>query len=147
MIHRWMPHPNAIKTFRFTGTGNMGNVQDRNDPYRAWLPDTFVWVYLKGLFISGSSSAELTIRLQHRDKAGWTEGHDTLPDSDGTYDFHEKVFSAIGTGGTAFLDYRVPTDEYPRYVYQKGDMLIPVWTNPNTQIWSLEFGLASAEVN
>ena len=141
----WSPRPNSIERFRATGGGNMGSVQDLSSPYRFGLRDRFVLVAIKGLFSGGSGSADMTIRLQHADRTGWSNDHDTIADSDGVYDFHEVIFEGAGTDGDAYIDYRVAVEEYPRYTYFAGDMLVPVWTNPNTQIWAIEFALAPAE--
>ena len=61
-----------------------------------------------------------------------------------------KAWAAMGTDGAGgpVVDWRVPVEEYPRYTYQAGDVLVWDWTNPNagTMRWAIEMGLADATI-
>ena len=128
----WAPHPGDVVPFRATGTGNMGDVTDDRSRARFSLPTKFVLVYLLARFTGGSGSATMTLRRDHRDISG-------------LYDFVEfKWPTTVGTDGEDNISTRIPIDEYPRYVYQAGDVLVLDWTNPNTQRWAVEVGLADA---
>lgn len=127
----WAPHPGDVVPFRATGAGNMGDVTDDRSTARFSLPTKFVLVYLVARFTGGSSFATMTLRRDHRDIGGF-------------YDFAEFEWLRVGTGDKANISTRIPIDEYPRYVYQPGDVLVLEWTNPNTQRWAVEVGLADA---
>ena len=127
----WAPHPGDVVPFRATGTGNMGDVTNDRSTARFSLPTKFVLVYLAARFTGGTSSATMTLRRDHRDLSGF-------------YDFAEFTWLGVGTDGEANISTRIPIDEYPRYVYQPGDVLVLEWTNPNTQRWAVEVGLADA---
>jgi len=134
----WIPHPNDIVTYRDTGVGDMGDVTDLNSVARFWLKDggKFVLIWAKVKFSGGTGSATLTLKSDHRDV-------------NELYDFDEvSGWVSMGTDGTPKLDWLVPVEEYPRYVYQAGDVLVWDWTNPDAanMRWTIEMGLADATI-
>lgn len=134
----WIPHPDDIVTYRATGVGDMGSVTDKNSVARFSLAGggKFVLIWAKVKFSSGTGSATLTLKSDHRDE-------------NGLYDFDEAAgWPSMGTDGTTKLDWLIPVEEYPRYVYQAGDVLVWVWTNPDaaTMRWTIEMGLVDATI-
>ena len=128
----WAPHPGDVVPFGATGTGNMGDVTNDRSTTRFSLSTKFVLVYVVAKFSGGTSSAKMTLKRDHRDTSG-------------LFDFTEFEWADnVGTDGEAIVSTRIPIDEYPRYVYQPGDVLVLEWTNPNTQRWAVEVGLADA---
>lgn len=134
----WIPHPDDIVTYRATGVGDMGSVTDENSVARFSLAGggKFVLIWVKVQFSGGTGSASLTLKSDHRDT-------NTL------YDFDEAApWTGMGTDGTTKLDWFVPVEEYPRYVYQPGDVLVWTWTNPDaaSMRWAIEVGLTDATI-
>ncbi|KKL87251.1 hypothetical protein LCGC14_1507370 [marine sediment metagenome] len=134
----WIPHPDDIITVRATGVGDMGSVANENSVARFSLPGggKFVLIWAKVQFSSGTGSAKLTLKSDHRDIS-------TL------YDFDEATgWTGMGTDGTSKLDWLIPVEEYPRYVYQPSDVLVWEWTNPDAAVmrWAIEMGLTDATI-
>lgn len=134
----WIPHPDDIVTLRATGVGDMGSVTDENSVARFSLPGggKFVLIWAKVQFSGGTGSATLTLKSDHRDTSG-------------LYDFDEVTgWEGMGTDGTTKLDWLVPVEEYPRYIYQAGDVLVWDWTNPDAanMRWAIEMGLTDATI-
>ena len=130
----WIPHPDDIITQRATGTGDMGSVTTKTSVARFGLDGKFVLIWLKVNFSGGTGSATLTLKIDHHDESG-------------LFDFDEAApWASMGADATADLDWRVPVEEYPRYVYQERDVLVFDWTNPDAgnMRWMIEVGLADA---
>lgn len=130
----WIPHPEDIITQRATGTGNMGDVTDKTSVARFGLDGKFVLVWFKLRFTGGTGAdAAMALKVDHRDESG-------------LFDFSELATKTLGTTTTPEHEVRIPVEEYPRYVYQEGDLLVFEWTNPDsgTMRWAIEVGLADA---
>lgn len=132
----WIPHPDDIVPMRATGVGDMGSVTNENSVARFSLPGggKFVLIWAKVQFTGGTGSATLTLKSDHRE-------------TNALYDFDEaEGFASMGTDVTARLDWRIPVEEYPRFVYQPGDVLVWTWTNPDAanMRWAIEMGLTDA---
>lgn len=133
----WIPHPDDIVVLRASGDGDMGDVTDRASVARFKHPDLkkFALVYVKVRFTGGTGNATLSMKVD--DEADISE----------FYDFLEEEWEAVGTDADKDrVDWLIPNDEYPRYVYQPGQELVFEWTNPDAQTmrWSIEVGLADA---
>lgn len=132
--------PTTVVKQRSTGSGNMGSIQDDTDPVRFGLDHKFYLLWIRAKFTGGSSSATMKVKLRHKDRRGWLTGS-----ADGRFDFVELEALKLGTGVTSDFNWVVQgEDELHRYIYEPGDFLVPEWTNPNTQVWGIEFGLARA---
>ncbi|KKN11045.1 hypothetical protein LCGC14_1030460 [marine sediment metagenome] len=134
----WIPHPDDIITVRATGVGDMGSVTDENSVARFSLPGggKFVLIWAKVKFTGGTGSAALTLKSDHRE-------------TNSLYDFDEAAaWTGMGTDETPKLDWLIPVEEYPRYVYQAGDVLVWTWTNPDAanMRWTIEMGLTDATI-
>lgn len=129
----WSPDPNQVVVIHDSGDGNMGDVTDEISKARFWLAtERFVLVFIRAHFQgTGSGTADLAIRVDSRLGAQ----HDAT------------LITILARGKTADMNYRVERDEYEKWVFQRGDIITPEWTNPdspNVQ-WGLEVGLADAE--
>ena len=103
---------------------DMGTLDDRTSVARFSRPGPWVPIRLLGKFTGGTSSAPLTIYLDHDPEYS-------------LYNLELKSFASIGTDGTANLIW-VPFDyETQAYVVMPPAEVVLVWTNPNTQKWEL----------
>ncbi len=132
-----MIHPAIIQPFTQTGTGDMGDVADESSIARIALPsaERYVLATFRALFIGGAGSANLILKIDHR------QGVD--------FRFTPVTFPASGTGGKAIIEYRVPEDEMFHLIFirdkatGKQDTGVFEWTNPDAgnMRWSYEVGL------
>jgi len=132
--------PTTVVKQRATGAGNMGDVQSDTDPVRFGLLEDYYLLWIRAKFSGGTGSATMQVKLRHKDRRGWIAAT-----TDGRFDFVELEALTLGTGGTANFNSLVPADEHHRYIYDGGELLVPEWTNPNTQVWGIELGLAPVQ--
>lgn len=142
----WNPSPTDIILQHETGLGNMGSLAygegaDVNRVARFWIPGKFVLAFIRGHFGldfegGGSSYADLTINVDSRLGKQYNTGLKTLRD--------------VGVGGKE-VNFRIPAEEHFHWIFvggkdgSKGDEIVVVWTNPNTNVWGLEVGLIPIE--
>ena len=133
----WIPSPRDVisgRAQRATGTGNMGDVTDRTSQARFWLDaDRYALCWLRARFTGGTGSATLTLKLDHRDDIE-------------VYDFTLRDWETMGTSGDAWLYSRITADELFHWTFQRGDIIVFEWTNPDPAVmrWALEVGLCDA---
>jgi hypothetical protein len=108
----------------------MATITDDTTGPRFSLSIPFVLVYLRAWFSGGTGDADLAFKQ-------WI-----LSESSGFFNATIREFPDVGTGGDDFVDFRIQSDEYQHWCWAGGDALVPIWTNPNTQRWILEVGLA-----
>ena len=105
--------------------GDMGTLDDRTSIARFSRKNAWVPLRLLVKFSSGSSTADLTMHLDH-------DPESTL------HSFVLKVWTAQGTDATPAYVIWVPTDdETQAYVILPPGEVVFTWTNPNTQQWEL----------
>lgn len=133
----WNPSPADIIFQHWSGEGDMGSLDyilgtDVNNAARFGLDTKFVLVAIRGHFHDGTGQNDLTVNLD----SGLGRN----------YDFGLKTFPDVGTDGDE-VEFRVPADEHIHWVFDgsKGDVIVPTWTNPNTQIWGLDVLLLPVE--
>lgn len=131
----WVPHPSEIIMLRASGVGDMGDVTNIGSVARFALDDvdSYVLAWVRALFVGGTGSATMTLKLDHCDPTGH-------------YDFALRDWPTMGTSGIAWVFSRVPADELFHWKINKGGILVFEWTNPDAgnMRWSLEIGLADA---
>lgn len=144
----WIPCPDRLVTLRATGNGDMGDVTDEESGARFRL-DTFeqdgityevdVWTFVgcRAQFTSGTGSATMALRVDHRDKSG-------------LYDWTLQQWASAGTGGIADIAHRVSAleDLFALYTFFAGDELVFEWTNPDsgTMRWAVELFLCAVRL-
>lgn len=133
-MSNWSPDPKQILiTPPSSGAANMGDVADETSPARFGrdLTRPYVLAWLRVHFAgSGSGTADMTIKVDSRLGA---HHNCTL-----------KVIKAVGMGNDAFV--RIERDEYEKFVFQPGDIVVCEWVNPDSGniTWGVEPGLAYA---
>ena len=117
------------------GTGNMGLLSDDASKARFGLPERFVLVFVRVHFtdLTGSASAtlnDLTVNVDSR-----LFSH---------YDAALFIVRSLGKNNDAFL--RIDPDEYDKWVFEAGDVVVLTWTNPDpgNLSWGVEVGLVPA---
>jgi hypothetical protein len=130
-------HPAIIQHFTQTGTGNMGDVTDVSSIARIALPgaERYVLATFRALFTGGAGSADLVLKINHR------QGVD--------FQFTPVTWENSGTDGEAIIEYRVAEDELYHLIFLrdratgKQDVGVFDWTNPDpgNMRWSWEAGL------
>ena len=132
----WNPSPADIISQHWSGTGDMGSLDyiigaDVNNAARFGLDGKFVLIAIRGHFSGGTGHNALTVNLD----SGFGPN----------YDFGLKTFPDVGTDGDE-VDFRIPAEELIHWIFDgsngsdgsEGDVIVPTWTNPNTQRWGLE---------
>ncbi len=134
-MSNWSPDPGQIIVKSSSGTGNMGTVSDETSVARFgadMLDGPWVLSWLRGHFAgTGSGTADLQINVDSR----LGEYHDT----------ELKELKAVGVGADVF--YRTARDDYEKWVFQPGDVVVITWINPDgtgNLTWGAEAGLAYA---
>jgi len=130
--------PRALHIFRDNGDGNMGDVSKRESKGRFSLDvDRFALAFVRARFVSGTGTASIKLRLDHPLELTYQAGSESL------YDFTLWQWDTMGTTGTATLNDRTPEDELHHWTFERGNVLVFEWTNPQagTMRWALEVGL------
>jgi len=96
-----------------------------------FLDDAFVLVFIRLHFASGSDAADVTVNVDSHQESQF----DTL------------LYTLKNRGTGADANFRVLEDEMQHWVFQPGDHMVLVWTNPDsgTMIWGAEVGLIRVE--
>lgn len=126
-----MSHVPHIHSLTYQGVG------DISGPFA--LDEPFGLVFLRVDFTSGTGSADMTLSV----KSGITSGFDRV--------LH--TFYAVGTGGDAYVNLRIPDDEFDDWLFGYSrasvlDKLDLAWTNPDsgTMKWTMQLGLKPVSV-
>ena len=121
-----MPDSARIQTLVHQGVG------DISGPFA--LDGPFGLVFLRADFTSGTGSADMTLSV----KSAITSDFDRV--------LH--TFYAVGTGGDAYVNFRIPDDEFGDWLFgysraSELDKLDLAWTNPDsgTMKWTMQLGL------
>ena len=136
MIHY---DPRSIVRVRATGIDNMGDVSDpHGGAPRFGLRENagkvpWVLLFVRGIFSLGTGSATLTMKIDH-------------PDESQHFDFKEREWLTVGTGGTRNIQMIILPEELALFTYQWNSELVFEWANPNagTMRWAIEVGMARA---
>lgn len=136
-------HPSDLVIEAANGTGSMGDVTDVDGPCRFTMDaDRWCLRWMRVGFVAGSSSADLTLRVDnHRMPPDWRDTADALMAS--AYDFVLDTIEDAGVDGW-FGMWRADDTEMSDFVFLRGDIFVPTWTNPNTQEWALEVAMLDA---
>ncbi len=134
-------HPSSVQTFTDSGTGDMGDVTDVDSKARFWL-DADIWAlqYIRGGFTGTAATASFAIRVDSRHAL--PDVTEVIGGSPKTtpFDFTLKTIELVGSG-SRMLNVRLDPEEYPSWMFRRGDVLVLEWTNPGTQHWAIEVGL------
>lgn len=156
-----MPHdliisPFSVQTFQQSGTGDMGSVTDRTRTAgRFWL-DEDVWVlsHFRAQFgnaysdAGATGSATLRLVVDHRKRLSDpdTSGVDEMTEYSFVYEEILKCGAGTDPGDKQAINRRIFADELRAFTLYRDDVLVFVWTNPDTgdeQRWDLEVGLTA----
>lgn len=135
----WIPDPKDVQKFPASGLGDMGDVTDAQPSPAFGLDAPFVLLFVRA-WATGGTGAGATIALKQK----------LLNDPSGFFANTIRNFDHFtSSGGMAFHDLRVQSDELYHWVWSAGDLLVPEWTNPNsgTMRWAIEVGLAASPVS
>lgn len=139
----WAPEPRNIIVRSSSGAGNMGDVTNETSTARFWLPKR----------LDKSGKAEPWVLSWMRIHFGGTGSGTTAPvyikvDSRlGPY--HDTVLNVQkgqATAADADIFLRIERDEYEKWTFQDGDVIVVEWTNPDADnlTWGIEAGMAYA---
>lgn len=133
-------HPSDLVIEAANGTGNMGGVTDVDSPCRFTMDaDRWCLRWMRVGFIGGTTQADLTLRIDsHRLPPDWRDTAAALMAS--PYDFNLYTIEDAGVDGW-FGMWRADDTEMADYMFMRGDILVPTWTNPNTQHWAIEVAM------
>lgn len=112
----------ARHTITLSGRGDMGSLTDTMAPPRFSLRKNYRLVSLRVKFYSGSGSATLTIKVDHRNGA--------------LFDRTLWSFDLVGSGGSD-VDFRVTQDERDTFTFYLNeelatrDEIVLTWTDPD----------------
>ena len=136
-------HPSDLIVKAASGTGNMGDVTDVDSPCRFTMDaDRWCLRWIRAGFVGGTTQADLTLCVDnHRMPPDWRDTADALMAS--AYDFTLYTIEDAGVDGW-FGMWRADDTEMADYTFMRGDILVPTWTNPNTQEWALEVAMIDA---
>jgi hypothetical protein len=144
-----IPHPSQLVVKAAHGTGNMGDIDDRNSAGRFWLPvqKCYTLYGIMGNVSGGSGAANLAIRKDSRLSFSEVTSY-TAGTAGGTltsrFDHTLHTLENFGTGTNASIMFRVMPEDYGVFTFWKDeatgiyDHLVLTWTNPGSQIWGLE---------
>jgi hypothetical protein len=131
----WAPTPKQIITQAASGAGNMGDVTDETSTARFSLKDRpYVLSWMRIHFGGTGSGATADVVIKVDSRLGQA---------------HDAVLYIVDDIATAADDdgfVRIERDEYEKWVFQDGDVIVVEWTNPDTDnlTWAIEAGLAYA---
>ena len=141
----WTPSPEHVRTYRDNSLGSMGSVSDEGSAARWAMRDVQLddgaihevlqWslVGFRLHFIGGTGTAELALRVDHRDPSG-------------LYDWTLRRWPKAGIDDDKQIVH-VPTDEadfWGLYPFYAGDEMVLTWADPSGGVtrWAIEVFLA-----
>ncbi len=148
----YYPHPSQITPQWDTGGSgeSMGSVTDVDSKCRFWLDveRCYTLAWIKAGFESVSSdtgTATLFIKVDSRLCAPDKVGDVGAAALTSPLDFTLQAITARGVGASvaayAPVALRITPEELCFYTFQKGDIMVLEWANPDDQMWGVEVGL------
>ncbi len=136
----WVPSPNEVKWLYKSGTGDMGDVLDSENPTaRFAFPEDrlVVPIIFRMLFTAGSGTATMQLVLDHPER----RNEDSIASP---FDFVFAEFPTMGfdASGYKWGEWAPTVYEYQKYGIDPGGQLVVTWTDPGTTFWGLGLGYA-----
>lgn len=133
-----MIHPSNVKTLWRSGTGDMGDLTDRTDPKARFAPgERFAISQVRVHFTASTDQGDATLTMR-LDSGRCVDGiacvFDMLLDQ-----WLKMGHDAAAADEHADLQWPVNDDELRRFVFEKDDQIVLIWTDPGTTDWAIQF--------
>ena len=133
--------PFAIVKRELAGTGNMGDVLDReNGTARfSYNKSRFALVQVRANFVASSDQGVATMKMlldHHSRQDGIASDLDFTLDS-----WQNMGFDASEENYHKYLEWAPPFEAWHRFVFEPGDDIVFTWIDPGTTDWGIEVGV------